>query len=833
MIIERARLHRMSVPSAHSKKYEETMNNFSSPKNLLFILVALAMFLGLAGCTALVGLGLMDPPGLPTQDQTTPTEASAGLIAGRVWLDQCLQPEDCQLAADGSVQPNGIEDPGEAGLSGLTLELGLGSCPSTGFAESQSGANGTFIFDNVPAGTYCVSIDPGRDPNGELLGSAPWTHPAYGQGVSRITVTLREGGETRLVNFGRSAAPALDTATPTLPADVPTATPAPAGCLDWASFVTDVTIADGSRIAASKSFDKTWRLRNSGTCTWTTEYDLVFVSGNRLDGPSAKNLPRRVAPGESIDLTIRLKAPADTGLYQGYWMLRNQDNQLFGLGNKANQPFWVQIIVGPLGTTSSGSWRGEYFARRDLKGTAGFVRNDPVIDFDWDNRSPGSPLGADNFSIRWTGQSQFDSGTYRFSVRVDDGVRLYIDDKLVIDSWKDGSLRDLKAEVALARGSHKIRLEYYERAGDARVRLTWTKVDDPSFSEWRGQYWSNREFKGSPALTRNDKEINFDWGAGSPAVGIPSNDFSARWTREVNFNQGTYRFNLRADDGVRFWIGDDRVIDEWHANSGSQTYQVEATLSGKERLKVEYYERSGDARVRLWWERVEATATATATEEVTPTETEQTPATDTPEATATETGEPTATATTEPTATETEVPPTNTPTATATVPASPQVILNFASSACSATWRNEGGELPCPGSPGDSDGAVYTLSNPGTEAGQINGTGLVTEPEQTAVGFINGQYPAIAIESGDLLTAQIGCLAERPSCNVGFEVLLKIGDQTVSLGSWDQTSDGTLRTIELDLSGYAGQTVSPVLSVWANASSAQNGAVWLNPKILR
>ncbi|MFP3852729.1 MAG: PA14 domain-containing protein [Anaerolineales bacterium] len=791
------------------------MKSSKNSRFWFYILLTAAMFIGLAGCSALVSLGLMDPP--PQTDRATPTDeaVSTALIAGRVWQDRCAEGEGCLRASDGSFRPNGLEDAGEPGLEGVTLELGLGACPITGFAETVSGANGTYVFGALSTGTYCLSIDPSRNGNAEILGSAPWTHPAYGQGVSRITITLQQPGETRLVSFGRQATTSIENPTPTVtapPADGPTATPAPQGCLNWVEFVSDVTIADTTRIGANKSFDKTWRLRNAGTCTWTTEYDLVFVSGNRMQGPSAKNLPRSVAPGDTVDLTVRLKAPEDTGLYRGYWMLQSEQNQLFGLGTRANSPFWVQIIVGPLGTTSSGSWRGEYFARRDLKGTAGFVRNDPVIDFDWDDRSPGSPLGSDNFSVRWTGKSQFEAGTYRFTLRVDDGARLWVDDELVIDSWKDGSDRKLEADVALARGSHDIRLEYYERSGDARIRLSWAEVESPTFSHWKAQFWTNRDFSGSPALVRNDRDINFDWDDGSPAVGIPENNFSARWTREITFNAGTYRFNVQADDGVRLWVGDDRLINEWHDSSGSQIYQALVTLSGKQRIKVEHYERSGDARIRVWWEKVDPTATPT-TEGPTPT--------------------PTATATDEPPPTDTPE-PTNTPEPTATTPPAPQELVSLAETACSAEWRNESSLLSCPGQSGEAEGAVYIVNNPSTEAGSTSDSlGLVTEPEQISLGFIQGTYPAVTLQSGDRLVASIGCMDGQPSCSVEFEVLLRIGDQNISLGSWNETSDGTMRSIELDLSAYAGQSVAPVLLVRNDTSSSLNSAVWLNPRILR
>lgn len=781
-------------------------------------------------------LGSCAPGGLaPT---ATPTDTPPqGIIAGRLWSDRCdSDGRGCQLV-DGELLPDGVEDPTEPGLEGVMVQIGQGQCPSIGFTEATTSANGTYLVQGLQAGTYCISVDPGLTGNGVVLGDAPWTHPSFGMGISRITVTLRESNETRLVNFGRASAAIVPTASPTSTEPAPAPTSAgPQACLDRATFVADVSVPDSTHFDANRSFDKTWRLRNNGSCTWTTGYNLVFVSGSSLSGAAARTLPRNVAPGETVDLTIRLKAPADTGLYRGYWMLRNSSGVLFGLGDNANAPFWVQIIVGPLGTTTTGTWRGEYFARRDLKGTAGFVRNDPVIAFNWGSQSPGSPLGADDFSVRWTGKGQFDQGSYRFRVQVDDGARLWVDDQLIIDSWRDGSYRELTADVPLARGNHDIRLEFYERAGAARIQLSWTKVSSPSFSDWKGEYWANRKLSGAPVLIRNDNAVDFNWGRGAPAVGVPRDEFSARWTRKVEFSQGTYRFTASSDDGLRVYVSDQLIIDEWHDDSASQTYTAEVVLSGSRTVKIEYYERSGGAQVHVAWAKVGQTATAT----VTPTDTPTMTATSGPPPTEpAETATPTATATEIVPPTDTPVPtetptPTEPPPATNTPQPQPQVAYSFGQEACQADWRNEAGALPCPGNPGDTDGAVYTLNAPNTEAGAADGQlGLVTEPEASAVGYIQGAYPAFQLAAGDHFRATVGCLAGATSCDVEFQLHVRIDGNTTSLGTWHQVHDGDLQAIDLDMSAYAGQSVAFVLSVHANGSPAGNGAVWLAPRILR
>ncbi len=112
-----------------------------------------------------------------------------------------------------------------------------------------------------------------------------------------------------------------------------------------ASFVADVTVPDGSSFPAGTSFTKTWRLMNSGTCTWTTAYSLVFSSGAQMGAPASVALPNSVAPGQTLDLTLSLTAPAVAGHYRGDWLLADASAVHFGLGAGADSPFWVDINV--------------------------------------------------------------------------------------------------------------------------------------------------------------------------------------------------------------------------------------------------------------------------------------------------------------------------------------------------------------------------------------------------------------------------------------------------------------------------------------------------------
>ena len=80
---------------------------------------------------------------------------------------------------------------------------------------------------------------------------------------------------------------------------------------------------------------------------------------------------------------------------------------------------------------------------------------------------------------------------------------------------------------------------------------------------------------GPPTYVRNDPAIDFNWGTGSPAPGIPNTNYSVRWTRTLDFESGDYRLYARSDDGIRVFVDDSLVIDAWYDQSGDRTHTVD------------------------------------------------------------------------------------------------------------------------------------------------------------------------------------------------------------------------------------------------------------------
>jgi hypothetical protein len=246
-------------------------------------------------------------------------------------------------------------------------------------------------------------------------------------------------------------------------------------------------------------------------------------------------------------------------------------------------------------------WRGEYFSNRDLSGSPVLVRTDAAVDFDWGTASPDPAVPADNFSVRWTRTLGFNPGTYRFYASCDDGVRISVDGTRVVDAWYDQRLPNTRSgDITLSSGQHTVVVEYYEHGDKASAHVWWDLLT--AFSYWQGRYYDNAELRGGPALIRDDREINFDWGEGAPADWMPADNFSVLWTRQVTFSPGYYKFNVQSDDGVRVWLDGALLMDYWQPQDYVWRYVDGTYLQGPHTLKVEYFERTGSARIRFWWE---------------------------------------------------------------------------------------------------------------------------------------------------------------------------------------------------------------------------------------
>jgi hypothetical protein len=160
--------------------------------------------------------------------------------------------------------------------------------------------------------------------------------------INGLVQELTKQASTSAVVITATPQPSMGLATATSTGQAVQATSVP--CYK-AQFISDVTIPDGTEMEPNEDFTKTWRLKNVGSCTWQSNTQLVFVSGNAMNSLASSNIGQTVYPGNSVDVSIELTAPSSDGSFEGNYQLRSPDGVRFGLGNNADVSFWVKIQV--------------------------------------------------------------------------------------------------------------------------------------------------------------------------------------------------------------------------------------------------------------------------------------------------------------------------------------------------------------------------------------------------------------------------------------------------------------------------------------------------------
>lgn len=267
----------------------------------------------------------------------------------------------------------------------------------------------------------------------------------------------------------------------------------------------------------------------------------------------------------------------------------------------------VSVLAGQtaVAQAADNSWQAKYWNNKTLSGEPVLVRQENNLNHDWGDSRPDSQVDKDAFSARWTRSINFAAGTYRFTATMDDGMRVWVDNVLIIDSWWDSQVHSLSYDMYLNSGDHQVKVEYYEAGGGAIAKLNWYPIGGSSpgtFTNWKGEYFNNMTLSGQPVLVRDDGNIDFNWGIGAPEWNVVASDnFSARWTRTLNFAPGRYQFTVVADDGVRLWVNGQLVVNKW-LDSNSGTYFAEMDLpGGPVSMQMEYFENIGSAVARLSW----------------------------------------------------------------------------------------------------------------------------------------------------------------------------------------------------------------------------------------
>jgi hypothetical protein len=190
-----------------------------------------------------------------------------------------------------------------------------------------------------------------------------------------------------------------------------------------------------------------------------------------------------------------------------------------------------------------------------------------------------------------------------------------------------------------------------------------------------------------------------------------------------------------------------------------------------------------------------------------------------------------------PTATPGTPSPTPTgPTPTVITPTqAPGTVYDFVTNMCLAKWVSGAGVLPCPGTDGDVKGFVLKLENPQLETGAFDTRpGLLTNPQNTTNGYIQGTYPAFRVQSGDHFQSIINCQYNATSCYVVFRLDYQIGDAAPkTFWIFGEKYEGQYYQADKDISSLAGQDVKFILTVMAGTYATGDRALWVAPRIYR
>jgi glucose/arabinose dehydrogenase len=522
--------------------------------------------------------------------QTFPGVASGSFVAPDHDYPSYLE---LQLTAADS---GGLSSSATVRLDPKTVELAFRSVPA-GLQLVAGGVAGTTPFARTAIVGSNTTVSAGSP---QTLGGSSYTFGAWSDG----------GAQTHIV----VAPPAAATYTASYAAG---ATACPTGQF-LAQYFTNMTLSGSAAVTRCESkVDNVWGSAAPATgvpadgfsARWSGAFD--FPAGSTTFTARADDGVRLWVDGALV-----LDGWKDQGAtsYTGTRTLTAGTHQVqveyYENGYDAvAQVSWATAAAPPPPVTGcpAGQLRAEYFKGMTLAGTPVLTRCEPPPNYVWGAGGPGGGVPVDNFSVRWSGNVDLAAGTTTFSATADDGIRIWLDGAAILDGWKDQGATTYRTARDLAAGPHALKIEYYENAYDAVAQVSWTTAASPPApppcpaGQFGAQYFSNMTLAGTPGLARCELAVANDWRGGGPGNGIPSDGFSARWSAQPTFAAGSYRFTVRADDGVRLWVDGRLFVDAWK-DQGATTYTATATLAaGVHDLRLEYYENGYDAVAQLSW----------------------------------------------------------------------------------------------------------------------------------------------------------------------------------------------------------------------------------------
>ncbi|MCB0118581.1 MAG: hypothetical protein KDD72_06100 [Anaerolineales bacterium] len=624
-----------------------------------------------------------------------------------------------------------------------------------------------------------------------------------------------------------------------------TSTASAASCY-WAQFVADVTIPDGTNFAPNTAFKKTWRLKNIGSCAWNSnDVSLVFDSGEKMGAPASLALPTTVNPGQTVDITVDMTSPNSAGHYFGYWKFKSNAGGPFGIGYTANNSFWVEINV----NASSGA--GYDFTANASSAT--WLGGAGALTF------PGTDGNASGFGLKLD-QPKLESGVTSANAGLlfapNNVTNGYI--QATYPAFRVQSGDRFQATIGCEYGATNCYVAYSlnYQIGGGPVKTFWTfrekyegwtynvNLDLSSLANQDVVFTLVTSAYGSPVGDRAlwvNPIISRIGGTVPPTVTgtPPTAPPTVTGTIQPNAcDRAQFIADVTVPDGTAFapgaafnktwrlknvgsctWTNYSIIFDSGEKMGGPDSALIPTTVAPGQTVDITLSMTSPTTAgtYRGYWKLknstgvpfgIGAAGTKSFWVEIRVTGTGINPGT--------------ATFTTTP----------GTPVTPAT--SAPGTSYDFVANVCAAKWFSGAGELPCPGTDGDSKGFVL-ISNPSKlENGTTDArTGLITYPQNINNGYIQGIYPSYLVKPGDKFRATIGCENNATSCYVVFRL-----DYAISGGSTIQTFwafvekyEGNVYNADIDLSPLAGQNVKFTLTVLSTGSPAGDRALWTAPII--
>ena len=603
------------------------------------------------------------------------------------------------------------------------------------------------------------------------------------------------------------------------------------GYCDWAQFVADVTVPDGWPVAPGQVLKKTWRLKNIGTCWWSKSYKLVFVGGAQMGGVSGMNLPKDVAPGQTIDLTIGLTSPTAPGRYIGYWQLQNAAGGLFGIGQAANRSFFVEVeVVGKAApvydfsvNAPSAIWGTEATGRRPFPGfygdPDGFVQavDKPVFE---------TGISSGGTGILMAPPAEYNEHIYgvfpAYEIKEGDRFQTFI--------GCEYGARDCEVTFVLQ----------YQDPGGGGTRSFWNKrISYKNSFTWvdlnlgglAGQKVSfvllirpNGPTTGDRAMWVNPVIVNSNQPAPSiptvtplPVTAVPTistlppgTSCDRAWfLSDVTIPDGTVlvpgqaftkTWRLRNVGSCTWTTGYSLVFSTGDQMGAAASINLPSSVGPRQTidLSVDLIAPQSPGNYRGYWLLKNAAGRVFGI----------------------------GTLGNKPFWLAVNV--------AGSLPPTSADGYDFVAHVCDAQWTSGAGTLPCRDNT-STNGTVVVIENPLLENNTTDPRpALLTIPQFVYNGYIQGVFPPFTVQNGDRFKSIINCEYGQKNCYVVYRLAYQVGDGPIqNFWTFGERYEGLYYQADVDLSPLSGQTVKFILRIEANGSPTGDRALWVAPGIVR